>query len=183
MIEYWTIGAGRTERAAKGEINKRTAWSAAFISFVVKKALRSSGSKASFKFSARHSEYVGAAIRNVLQGQSAPAFLGLPPTGVGAVEPEVGDIIGVTRVRAIDDYADALDAARANERYFSHFDVVTEIKNGEVKCVGGNVSNSVTKKTVRLASNGILPILRFKFDSAGNVISGPYICVIKHKSA
>jgi hypothetical protein len=29
----------------------------------------------------------------------------------------------------------------------------------------------------------ILPILPFKFGSAGQVLSRPYLCVIKHKSA
>jgi hypothetical protein len=116
-------------------------------------------------------------------GAPAPVFAGLPPTGVGAVKPERGDVIGVTRVRAIDDYADALDAARAEDTYFSHFDIVTEISQGKLKCIGGNVSNSVTEKSVTLTKGGILPILPFKFNSAGQVISGPYICVIKHKGA
>jgi hypothetical protein len=182
LIEYWTVGTGITERAANKEINNRTAWSAAFISFVVKKALNASGSTASFNFSASHSVYAGASIRNLLQNKPAPVFVGLPPTGVGAVAPEVGDIIGVTRSRRIDDYADAMDAARSEDTYFSHFDVVTELRSGKIKRIGGNVSNSVTEKALALTSGGILPILPFKFDSAGQVLSGPFICVIKHKT-
>ena len=112
MTEYWIDGAGRSERAAAGEIDDRTAWSAAFISFVVKKAVAASGSRSSFVFSARHSDYAGAAILNHLQNRPAPVFVGLPPTPTGAVAPEVGDLIGVTRKRSVDDYADALDHAR-----------------------------------------------------------------------
>lgn len=181
LIEYWTKGAGRSIAGAKTEINNRTAWSAAFISFCVKKALAASGSGAKFVFSASHSEYAGAAILNFVNSKAAPAFYGLPPTGSGAVKPEVGDIIGVTRVAHVDDYADALDAARNNDRYFSHFDVVTSKSGGTIKRVGGNVSDSVTEKSLALTSAGILPNLPFKFNSAGQVLSGPFICVIKHK--
>jgi hypothetical protein len=181
LIEYWMKGSGRSLAAAKTEINKRTAWSATFISFCVKKALAASGSPAKFAFSASHSEYAGAAILNVVNGKAPPAFFGLPPTGAGAAAPEVGDIIGVTRTGNIDDYADALLAARRDDRYFSHFDIVTEKKSGKIKRIGGNVSNSVTEKSLALTGAGLLPILPFKFDAAGQVLSGPFICVIKHK--
>lgn len=181
LIEYWTVGAGRSRSAAAAEIRDRTAWSAAFISFVVRKALAASGSRARFVFSARHSDFAGAAILNLMQNRSAPAFVGLVPTGAGAVAPEVGDLIGVTRERSVDDYADALDQARAGGGYASHFDVVTEIRGSRLKCIGGNVSDSVTESTVRLTPEGLLPILPFKFNSAGQVLSGPYLCVIKHK--
>jgi hypothetical protein len=180
LIEYWTKGAGRSVAGAKKEIRDRTAWSAAFISFVVKNALAASGSKAKFAFSASHSEYAGAAIRNVLNNVSPPTFFGRPPTEAGAVQPKVGDLIGVTRSVRIDDFADALDAARRDDRYFSHFDVVTEVKGTSLKCVGGNVSNSVTEKTITLTKEKLLPKRPFKFDSAGQVLSGPFICVIQH---
>ena len=183
LTEYWMDGAGRSQRAAGREIDDRTAWSAAFISFVVKKALAASGSSSSFVFSGRHSDYAGAAILNFLQNRPAPVFVGLPPTDPGAVAPEVGDLIGVTRERPVDDYADALDHARRGEGYISHFDVVTEIRAGKLKCIGGNVSDSVTKSTVNLTGGGTLPVRPFKFNGAGQVISGPYICIIKHKSA
>jgi len=181
LIEYWTKGAGRTVAGAKKEIRDRTAWSAAFISFVVKNALAASGSKAKFAFSASHSEYAGAAIRNVLNNVSPPAFFGRPPSDAGAVQPKVGDLIGVTRSKSIGDFANALAAARRDDRYFSHFDVVTEIKGTSLKCTGGNVSNSVTEKTVTLTAAKLLPKRPFKLDSAGAVLSGPFICVVQHE--
>ncbi|MGO8045242.1 DUF2272 domain-containing protein [Rhizobium johnstonii] len=179
LTEYWIDGGGRNSRAAEREIRARTAWSAAFISFVVKTALKESESSAAFEFSASHSIYAGAAIRNQLNNVRFPAFYGFPPTGEGAVKPEVGDLIGVTRVKWIDDYADALGAARAGETYYSHFDVVIKNDGNTVETIGGNVSNTVGPKTFRL-SNGLLPNLPFRYDSAGRVISGPFICVIKH---
>lgn len=182
LSDYWMNGAGRSEQAARQEISDHTAWSAAFISFVVKKALTSSGSPAAFRFSARHSDYVGEAILNLLQNQPVPAFVGMPPTGPGAVQPEIGDIIGVTRELSVDDYADALDQARAGGGYFSHFDIVTGLGAGKLTCIGGNVSDSVGEKTITL-NTGFLPVLPFKFNSSGQVISGPYICVIRHRHA
>lgn len=92
--------------------------------------------------------------------------------------PEVGDIIGFTRVKWVDDFADALGAARHKETYFSHFDVVTNVSSRVVSRVGGNASQSVTLTKVNLV-NGMLPTLPFKFDAACRVLSGPFICIIK----
>jgi hypothetical protein len=161
-------------------IGDRTHWSAAFISFVVRQALNTSGSPAAFAFSASHSVYVEAALRNDFNDLQPPAFYGIPPTGVGAEPPQPGDIFGGSRTRAIDDYADALRAARDGETYFSHFDIVTEVTDEQVVGIGGNVSNSVSKSRVQLA-NGLLPIRAFRFDRAGQVIAGPFICLIQHK--
>jgi hypothetical protein len=180
LLDYWVNGGGYSKPASNKAIDNLTAWSAAFVSYVVKGALKRSGSAATFKFSASHSVYAGEAIRNQLNGVKRPAFFGLPPTGVGAVKPEVGDIIGVTRVKWIDDYADALGAARNEDTYFSHFDIVVDVSAGKVQTIGGNVSNTVGGKTFTLTPGGILPNLPFKYSNAGNVISGPFICVIKH---
>lgn len=183
LLEYWMKGAGEKEAPAEKEIIKRTAWSAAFISFVVKKALKNSESQAAFEFSSSHSVYAGAAIRNQLSNAPLPSFYGFPPTGAGAVPPLVGDLIGVTRTLRIDDYADAVDAARQSDkdkrRYFSHFDVVVNIAHGQVTTIGGNVGDTVGRKTIKLKNN-ILPILPFRFDKAGKVISGPFICIVRH---
>jgi hypothetical protein len=53
---------------------------------------------------------------------------------------------------------------------------------GKLTCIGGNVSDSVGEKTITL-NTGFLPVLPFKFNSSGQVISGPYICVIRHRHA
>jgi hypothetical protein len=180
LIAYWTDGAGRTLEKARREVSRRTAWSAAFISFAVKAALDASRSRAAFAFSGAHSEYVGAAIRNLLNGVGAPVFLGHPPDNDGAVAPGVGDIVGGTRTLAIDDYADALLAARDRAFYSSHFDIVVAKANGVLTLIGGNVGNTVKQTRVRLTAHGLLPKRDFKFDSAGKVLSGPFICVVQH---
>lgn len=183
LVEYWLAVPGMNEKSALVEIGRRTAWSAAFISFVVRDALQASGSKAFFDRSASHSVYAGAAIRNDFDQVKPPAFLGFPPRGNGAEKPKPGDIIGVTRTRSIDDYEDALKAARAQPKpqtYFSHFDVVVSSNGVQMEVIGGNVSDSVTLKTVQLDKDGFPPIRPFTFDKAGQVLSGPYICLIRH---
>lgn len=182
LMEYWTVGAERSAASAKKEIRDRTAWSAAFISFVVKGALARSGSPAKFEFSSSHSIYAGAAIRNLLERAPFPAFFGIAPLGIGGGMPELGDIVGVTRTKHLDDYADAVLAARRKETYFSHFDIVTERGNGFVKVIGGNVSNSVSEKTFKLDADGFLVNLPFKLDHAGQVLTGPFLCMIKHQT-
>jgi hypothetical protein len=179
LREYWMKGTAISQATADRNISQRVAWSAAFISFVVRQALADSGSTAVFKFSASHSVYVGAAIRNMLEGVARPAFFGHPPTGPGAVRPEVGDLIGTSATQTITGFSDALKAARRMETYFSHFDVVTEVSGGTVKVIGGNVADSVTERSFAL-KNGFLPVLPFKLNPAGQVISGPFICVVKH---
>lgn len=179
LREYWMKGTGISQSTANRHISERVAWSAVFISFIVRHALADSGSAAVFKFNASHSVYVGAAIRNMLEGIARPAFFGHPPTGPGAVRPEVGDLIGTTKERRIAGFSDALKAAREMGTYFSHFDVVTEVSGGTVEVIGGNVADSVTERSFTL-KNGFLPVLPFKFDAAGQVISGPFICVVKH---
>jgi hypothetical protein len=183
LIEYWMAVPGTSKSKALSHIADRTAWSAAFLSFAVRKALTASGSPAVFAFSASHSVYAGAAIRNDFNGVAPPVFLGVPPHGAGGEKPQVGDLIGWSRTTAIDDYEDALKAARHLPKpstYPSHFDVITKVKDGVATLIGGNVSQTVKQTTVKLSSDGFAPVRGFKFDMAGDIIEGPYICVIRH---
>ncbi|WP_270938290.1 DUF2272 domain-containing protein [Falsiroseomonas oryzae] len=183
LAEYWIEGAGLSRSRADQMIDRREAWSAAFISFVVRRALAASGSRARFVFSASHSVYAGHAILNDFNNVPAPAFHGLPPNGAGAEKPKPGDLLGYTRVAAVGGYEDALRAARAPrgpETYFSHFDVVTASAGGQLTVVGGNVSDTLKAEKVKLDADGFPPRRPFKFSSVGRVVSGPYICLIRH---
>ncbi len=186
LIEkYWREGLERSASNAKLEVNKRTAWSAAFVSFCVRKALKSSGNAAKFDFSASHSVYIGQSLRNDFAGVTKPAFFGEPATGVGKVKPTVGDIVGWSRAANISNYERALAAARATpkpEMYSSHCDIVIEVSSGKATMIGGNVSNSVSKTVITLDSDGCMPVRPFRFDITGAIISGPFIVVIQHRS-
>lgn len=184
LREYWMQGAGTTAAAAAKHIADRTAWSAAFISFVVLKALAASGAGGRFPQSAGHWQYVGAAIRNDFNAVPKPAFLGFPATGAGSEPVRVGDIVGVPRTTALDDFEDALRFARQprtkDQAYPSHFDIVVEVANGVAGVIGGNVSQTVKRKRVKLAQDGRLPLLPFKLNDAGEIVQAPFIALVRH---
>lgn len=184
LREYWMAGAGLSAASANRMIADREPWSAAFISFVVLKALTESKSRAVFPQSAGHWQYVGAAIRNDFNGAPRPAFFGIPGTSDGSEPVQVGDIVGTPRTTALDDYEDALRKARKvkpdDQSYFSHFDVVVGIEAGKAQVIGGNVSQSVARRPIRLASDGRLPVRGFTFEEDGDIAQAPFIALVRH---
>jgi hypothetical protein len=137
-------------------------WSAVFISFCVKQA----GATASeFKFAAGHSVFVHKAIQNAASGTGV--FRGFPIT---AQKPSVGDIIQNNRNGGTVDFA----FAKANLQYNSHSAIVVETgvdsDGGFALTIGGNESDSIRRKVVRLKPDGFIK------QRAGN----PFISIIKN---
>lgn len=119
-------------------------WSAAFISWIVRRA----GSVYDrFKFSASHSRYIHDSIRRRETGLSSP-FWGfrLHEHRVG-----MGDLVCQWRIspRTFDD-------ARTSDSFFSHCDVVVEVAPGSVRALGGNNGHSVGFKTYAVNADGFL---------------------------
>ncbi len=162
LLEYWMTGAGNSQAAAEAALKAKFAWSAAFVSYVVKQT----NPAAPFAFSSLHAKYIQAAIRNRQSCGTSPGFYGDPPSGLGAVSPQVGDIIGFSRADDVRTYADAA----ARDDYFSHCDIVVARSGNVITVIGGNVGDTVTKATVKLGANGLLP--------AKSAIGGPYVVVI-----
>ena len=105
-----------------------SAWSAAFISYMVHLA----GAGETFRYSCRHSEYVHRAINARLSADGGP-FIGYRPQDV-TVEP--GDIVGMNRSdRPEIDY----DWAAREDRYPSHCDIVVSAAPDAITTIGGNV--------------------------------------------
>ncbi len=125
-----------------------TPWSAVFVSWCVKQA---GATKAEFNFSAAHSQFVHKAIQNALNGEGV--FRGLP---VAARPPAVGDIIQNNRGGQSLSY----DYARTHTSYASHSAIVIEIgsdaQGNYAMTIGGNESDSIRKKLVRLNGHGII---------------------------
>ena len=119
-------------------------WSAAFISFVVRNA---GPGYAGFTFAAAHARYIHDAIHQRITGTQSP-FWGYR---LQEEKPQLGDMVCAWReVRTDFDHA-------KNHRYFkSHCDIIIEIKQANVKAIGGNVSNSVAIKNYQLDGNGFL---------------------------
>jgi hypothetical protein len=125
-----------------------TAWSAVFISAHVKWA---GATPAEFKFSPRHSEFVFEAIKDF--SSSTGVFHG---RDVVNYAPKVGDIIQNNRGGNTYDYA----YAKAHNGYKSHSAIVVEEGvdgfGRYVRTVGGNESNTVDDKIVRLKPSGLI---------------------------
>ena len=116
-----------------------TAWSAAFISYIMKLA----GAGKNFKYSQRHSTYITNSIKN--RKENKGAFKGYKPNEVNI---ELGDLVCYARQDGIN-YNTVGD-------YASHCDIVTKINNNKVEAIGGNISNSVSKSTYNLNDGKII---------------------------
>jgi hypothetical protein len=136
LREYWKEGAG-VKNWSDSQM-KNEAWSAAFISYVMKK----SGAGSDFKYSPSHSTYIVDSIKNRKQNNDKP-FKGFRPE---EVKLGIGDLVGFAREGGIN--YDTIGS------YKSHTDIVVDIKDGFAETIGGNVSNSVTKTLVPLTKYG-----------------------------
>ncbi|MEO5323630.1 DUF2272 domain-containing protein [Mesorhizobium sp. CC13] len=125
-----------------------TAWSAVFVSSFVKNA---GASASQFKFSPRHSEFVHVAIDNA---KKVVGVFRAHPTADYA--PKIGDIIQNNRNGNTFDYSFAM----SNKAYESHSAIVVEegVDGGGryVRTVGGNESDTVGARVVRLNAKGII---------------------------
>jgi hypothetical protein len=140
----------------------QTAWSAVFVSWLMRQA---GASPAEFKASSAHSRFVYWAIKN--QENNAGMFRAHP---LNEYAPKVGDIVQNNRGGQILTFA----FAAAHEAYESHSAVVVECgsdaKGAYIITIGGNESNTVGRK-------------RIAVDKFGHIIQrevDPYICVIQN---
>lgn len=115
-----------------------TSWSAAFISYIMKLA----GAGKNFKYSLSHSNYIVNSVNN--RKQNKGAFKGYKPN---EVEIEIGDLVCYPRQEGV--------TYDTKGNYYSHCDVVTKLENNQAEVIGGNVSNSVSKKNYKLTNGKI----------------------------
>lgn len=137
--EYWSkIGLNLDGR------NRDQPWSAAFISFVA----RAAGYR-DFKFAAAHSTYVYDAVDKRKANVAAAPFWGFEVDGH---KPQLGDLV----CRSRDEVHIASMAALPRGGFKSHCDIVVEIRDSEVRTLGGNVNQSVSITSYPLDNNGFL---------------------------
>ena len=151
--EYWWIGMepARLEAAWTGKHDafgtvfdasddSDYAWSAAFVSYV----MRTAGAGERFPYSPSHSTYINAAARHepglALDAQSADRYA-----------PQPGDLICTSRTARALRFAD-LPAGS----YPSHCDIVVDRTPGSLTVLGGNVDDAVTMKHVPTTIDGRL---------------------------
>jgi len=152
--EYWWIGIGpglgETAWTGKHDENGglfpaaddgRYAWSAAFISYV----MRIAGAGDRFPYSPNHATYVNAAA-----ARSSPILEAYAPERYA---PRPGDLICLGRFRAA-----ALHFADLPTDYVwpGHCAIVAAMAPGELSVIGGNVDDAVTLIHVPVTANGLL---------------------------
>jgi len=122
------------------------AWSAVFISFIVREAALTK----SFKFSQRHTTYLSDSKTAFLNNDTSRAYWAVR---LNDWVLEVGDLVGYYRTGG--------DCGSAQHSYddlpgdfCSHSDVVIAIKDGVALTIGGNVSQTVKVKEVPLTTAG-----------------------------
>ena len=136
LRDYWEEGTG-TKANDNYYIN--TAWSSAFISYLMKKA----GAGDDFKYSPSHSEYIRQAIKNRKQKNSIK-IKGYKPN---EVDVKAGDLVCYPRQGGVN--------YDTTSGYNSHCDLVVSTNEKQAVTIGGNVSDSVTKTIVPLKNGKI----------------------------
>jgi hypothetical protein len=173
--EYWTVGLnnknidGRTTFQDGNGQPFRPAWSAAFISFIMRK----SGAGTAFFYHEGHIHYVVKAIRDAKDSSTTAKFLGRDPK---TQVPKVGDLINAGRGTAksvtFKNVLAKYGKKPVDQGNFlpSHSDIVIDVNRAknELTTIGGNVEvDTVGRKTWELKSDGTL-------------VKGPsLICVIE----
>lgn len=119
-------------------------WSAAYISFVLRKA-----SYANFKFASAHAKYINEAIVARENNDGSKDFWGFR---INEHKPQIGDLVARRRTSSSITYEFALD----HDAFKSHTDLVIAVGDMHVDTVGGNVSNSVSITRYSTSASGFL---------------------------
>ncbi|MEZ4445836.1 MAG: DUF2272 domain-containing protein [Polyangiaceae bacterium] len=145
LQRYWREGAGQSfslEQLADAGFQKTWPWSAAFVSWVVRQA----GGGSDFHYAASHAAYTKAA-KTRREAGGAGTFNAYR---VSEVAPRPGDIIVKGRAGSGATY-DTIQTGMA-----THGDIVISVSPGQLVSIGGNLGNSVQKRTVKLDETGHL---------------------------
>lgn len=174
---YWWIGMNQSNASA-GWTGKQDAtgaefspdddtafaWSAAFISFV----MRMAGAGAAFPYAESHSIYINDAVAETLGQTSQYAIQAEAPN---AYAPQLGDLICAGRGRAEKLTYAQLPAGR----FPAHCGIVVAKTPGQISIIGGNVEDAVALTHVPVTDQGLLTL------PDGTVLDTRYnwLCVIR----
>jgi hypothetical protein len=121
------------------------AWSAAFVSYV----MRMAGAGSRFPYSETHADYINASRRH---GLGLEPYTALTAERIEIYAPQRGDLICYWRGRRPVTY----DDLPTDHRFGGHCDFVVAIKPGELDVIGGNVDNAVAMKYIPATADGHL---------------------------
>lgn len=137
---YWQNGPGY--KPSEPNWWSAVPWSAAFISWLMRKA----GAGADFKYSGSHAAYTAAAKQNRLANNNNQ----FKAYRITEVKPRVGDLVCKSRAGSGATY-DNIAPGMA-----THCDIVTAVEPSRLITVGGNVSDSVKQTIVPTDANGFI---------------------------
>lgn len=163
-------GKSGVKFSSSGKIlsNKNQPWSAAFISFVMREA----GAGSSFSYAPSHSVYIVKALEAAKKATSKELFVARRHK---SYSPKLGDLIACERQPKVNPNFDTYKAYASAGKYEAHCDIVTEVHSSHLITIGGNVSNSVSKKKWALDENKMIE----NFDPKDPTAS--VICVIENR--
>ncbi|QDH13738.1 DUF2272 domain-containing protein [Formicincola oecophyllae] len=147
-VDAWT---GRTDNAGQmfqAVRDGNFAWSAAFISYV----MRIAGADSRFPYAPNHAAYIDIAAENAQQGQR-----GLTAHQPGAYAPQLGDLLCTGRSSGA---AMTWDRLPAHRSYPAHCGIVVAVNQQgapfghQISIIGGNVDDSVALTHVPVDSQG-----------------------------
>jgi hypothetical protein len=167
--EYWWEGLdpGRQEAAWTGkhdehgivfppEVDGEYAWSAAFVSYV----MRIAGAGPRFPYSADHADYIDIAKRMATGQASGWAVVAERPESYA---PQPGDLVCTGRGSAARLRYDDLPAGH----FPAHCDIVVEVAGDLLTVVGGNVDDAVTMRHLPVLDDQRLAVLRVLYPGPG----------------
>ncbi|WP_157271982.1 DUF2272 domain-containing protein [Azohydromonas aeria] len=149
VLLYWQMfqaGQGFEAGEAQHGDGSLVAWSAVFISFLMKSAGIGEGV---FPASALHWDYIRYAL-------DAPNPRGFEALDAAVAPPLAGDLICAPRGETALRVTAFAQLAGADSRGGYHCDLVVEVGAGQLGAIGGNVRNAVTWSRVPLDDNGLL---------------------------
>jgi hypothetical protein len=160
LQDYWKTGLGlsyTTTQLASPAFQKGHYWSAAFISWVMRKA----GAGSAFKYAASHSTYFAAARKNRAENNANP-FKAYRPTEIA---PRPGDLICNWRDKPV-----TYDSVRPGDP--GHCDVVVAVKSDHLLAIGGNKG-----------SNGTVLMVKVPIDARGRLKGAKFYGIIRAEDA
>lgn len=170
VLKYLNDAAPNLKDSPHHQRGTKKPWSAAFISYCVRKAVQGVPGSPSFPYSVGHHEYIMAGIRTTFPGFGF-GRRGYPHLSVAEgprAIPRVGDLVGHTRdehkgLKSFDAIKRHIRRAPSDKRYFySHCDIVTEVRPGRATVIGGNTGRTATghgtidTREIRLTRDGTL---------------------------
>jgi hypothetical protein len=137
---YWVTGTG-IRPSESGWWSQRP-WSAAFISWIMKKA----GAGDTFRYSPAHAVYIKAAKDHRLASSANP----FKAYRISEVAPQAGDLVCKTRAGSGATYENIQPG------HTTHCDIVTAVQPNRLTTIGGNVNNSVSRTFVTTNADGYI---------------------------